>query len=346
MSFVNYLRSRVTGRLSSLPVLVLMPHSRCNCKCVMCDIWKANQNKREIASEDLASHLDAFRKLGVKWVLLSGGEPLMHSNLWSFCRSLKELDVRITILSTGLLLQPHASEICTACDEVIVSLDGSRDIHNRIRGVARAYEAIEEGVRAIKKVDPEFRVTGRCVIQRENYFDILNVVQAAHALDLDGISFLAADVSSLAFNRPVAWAKERVPEIALSTEQVAEFKELIEGLISRYGDDIRSGFIAESPEKLRNLSVYFSAIKGGCEFPANRCNAPWVSAVIEADGEVRPCFFHRSFGNIYEEAFEEILNGSKAVSFRKNLSVRSDPVCEKCVCTLHLNPIRASGFRV
>jgi Fe-coproporphyrin III synthase len=337
MSFVNYLRSRVTGRLSSLPVLVLMPHSRCNCKCVMCDIWKANHNKREIAPEHLASHLDAFRKLGVKWVLLSGGEPLMHSNLWSFCRSLKELDVRITILSTGLLLQAHALEICTACDEVIVSLDGSHDIHNRIRGVARAYEAIEEGVRAIKKVDPKFRVTGRCVIQRANYFDILNIVQAAHALGLDGISFLAADVSSQAFNRPVAWSDERVSEIALSAEQSGQLETLIEQLIARYGDEISSGFIVESPDKLRNLPAYFAAINGLREFPSNRCNAPWVSSVVEADGEVRPCFFHTSFGNIYQTPFEEILNSPKAVSFRKNLSVEKDPICQKCVCTLQFN---------
>src|SRR5262249_14526389 len=95
MGFVDSFRSRITGCLNALPVLVLMPHSRCNCKCLMCDIWKANQNKREISAEDLAGHLDAFRRLGVKWVLLSGGEPLMHSNLWSFCRSLKRLDVRI-----------------------------------------------------------------------------------------------------------------------------------------------------------------------------------------------------------------------------------------------------------
>ena len=339
MSVVNYLRSRVTGRLSSLPVLVLMPHSRCNCKCVMCDIWKANHNKREIAPEDLAVHIDAFRRLGVKWVLLSGGEPLMHSNLWSFCRSLKQLDVRITILSTGLLLEANASEIRASCDDVIVSLDGSREFHNSIRGVSRAYEAIEDGVRAIKEVDGQFRITGRCVIQRANYLDILNVVEAAHALKLDGISFLAADVSSNAFNRPVAWSDKRISKIALSTEQATEFEKLIEGLITRHGDDIRSGFIAESPDKLRKLPAYFSAVNGLREFPSNRCNAPWVSAVIEADGEVRPCFFHPSFGNIYEQAFEEILNGPKAVSFRRTLNVQRDPICQKCVCTLELSPM-------
>src|SRR5688572_11429164 len=113
-----------THRLVTLPILVLMPHSRCNCRCVMCDIWKGNQNKREITAAELMPHLEAFRRLGVKWVVLSGGEPLMHSNLWSFCERLKGIGIRITLLSTGLLLQRHARQICLTCDDVIVSLDG------------------------------------------------------------------------------------------------------------------------------------------------------------------------------------------------------------------------------
>ena len=30
----------MSPRLTRLPILVLEPHSRCNCRCVMCDIWK------------------------------------------------------------------------------------------------------------------------------------------------------------------------------------------------------------------------------------------------------------------------------------------------------------------
>src|SRR5262245_59982273 len=164
----KYLHSRLTGRVSALPVLVLMPHSRCNCRCVMCDIWKANANGREITSEDLAPHLDAFRRLGVQQVVLSGGEPLMHSNLWAFCAKLKALDARITMLSTGLLLKDHARQIRDFCNDVIVSLDGSREVHNRIRRVPHAYEALEEGVRALRKIEGAVQITGRCVIQRGN----------------------------------------------------------------------------------------------------------------------------------------------------------------------------------
>ncbi|MCZ7545190.1 MAG: radical SAM protein [Anaerolineae bacterium] len=102
--------TRTTHRIYTLPILTLMPHSRCNCRCVMCDIWKANREGREITDEALAPHMESFRKLGVRWVVLSGGEALMHANLWRLCETLKALGVKITLLSTGLLLARHAAE--------------------------------------------------------------------------------------------------------------------------------------------------------------------------------------------------------------------------------------------
>src|SRR5579872_2796720 len=45
--------TRSTHRIFSLPVLVLMPHSGCNCRCVMCDIWKANSDRRLLTEDDV-----------------------------------------------------------------------------------------------------------------------------------------------------------------------------------------------------------------------------------------------------------------------------------------------------
>ena len=56
------------------------------------------------------------------------------------------------------------------------------------------------------------------------------------------------------------------------------------------------------------------------------CNAPWTSAVIEADGAVRPCFFHRSIGTLKSgEDLKTILNGPAAREFRSTLDVQSNP---------------------
>src|SRR5439155_11662861 len=103
--------TRPTHRIHALPVVILMPHSRCNCRCVICDIWKANHNKREQSRDDLARHLETFRRFGVRRVVLSGSEARMHSNLWTLSALLKELPIKITRLSTGLLLKRHAADL-------------------------------------------------------------------------------------------------------------------------------------------------------------------------------------------------------------------------------------------
>ena len=103
---------------------------------------------------------------------------------------------------------------------------------------------------------------------------------------------------------------------------------------------LRSGgsFIAESPEKLRKLYSYYAAFYGLNPFPYKKCNAPWISAVVEADGTVRPCFFHPPMGNIREDSLEHIINSDKSIRFRKELDINKDETCVKCVCYLHLSP--------
>src|SRR3954469_13254189 len=102
-TFQRY-KTLYTDKISALPIVILMPHSRCNCRCVMCDIWKGNQEKKEITVEALEKHLESFRKLSVRRVALSGGEALMHSNLWRFCELLHSANIKISLLSTGLTI--------------------------------------------------------------------------------------------------------------------------------------------------------------------------------------------------------------------------------------------------
>lgn len=330
--------TRSTHRIHSLPQLVLMPHSRCNCRCVMCDIWQANAMKRELTREDLEHQMPSLRNLHVQRVVLSGGEALMHSNLWLLCELLRELndDLQITLLSTGLLLKTFAPDVVRWCDEVIVSLDGSREVHDSIRRIPRAFDRLAEGIAALREQRPGFPVGARCVLQRSNFRDLPNIVAAAHEIGLDRISFMAVDVSSTAFNRPEPWREPRVAEVALDRPETEEFSALVEVTIERFAADFESRFISESPEKLRRLPRYYAALNGVGEFPRTVCNAPWVSSVVEADGTVRPCFFHASFGNIHEHSLDEVLNSPEAIAFRRDLDVETNPICKVCVCTLSL----------
>ena len=324
---------RTEERLSKLPILVLNVHSRCNCRCLMCDIWKREETN-EITASHLAQHRESLKRLQVEWVVLSGGEPLMNRDLHALCTFLRGLPARITLLTTGLLLTKRAEEVAALFDGVIVSLDGPPEIHDGIRRVKGGFDLIGRGIAAVRRLRPDMPITGRTTVQRLNCAHLRETVSSARALGLNGISFLAADLTSQAFNRPLAWPTDRQSEVGLSREEVEMLEREVQQLIAARceSDD---AYVAESPAKLMRIVQHFRAHLGQDHFVAPRCNAPWVSAVIEADGAVRPCFFHHEFGNIQRSTLEEIVNGEKALRFRRELDIQSNPVCRRCVCALH-----------
>jgi MoaA/NifB/PqqE/SkfB family radical SAM enzyme len=134
------------------------------------------------------------------------------------------------------------------------------------------------------------------------------------------------------------WSDVRQHEILLDKEDLANLKNIIEELLKNYQKEFETKFIAESMEKIRKIYNYYSAFYGLNDFPYKRCNAPWVSAVVEADGTVRPCFFHQSLGNIHDRSLDKILNSDDAIEFRKNLDIDHNDICKKCVCYLNLPP--------
>ena len=282
-----------------------------------CDIWKRT-NAREISEAELARHLDDIVALGVEHVVFTGGEPLMHSDLFRLAALLRSRGMRITLLSTGLLLARDAARIVESIDEVIVSLDGPREVHDAIRRVPGAFDRLAEGVRAIH------RACGRCTVQARNAAHLRETVEAARSIGLRSLSFLAADLDSTAFDRPFAWPDSRKNAVAPG---LPELQQEMESLIAEYPDD---GFIVESPAKLRRIVQHYRAPT------APRCNAPWVSAVWEANGDVRPCFFHPPIGNTLNGTLAQIVNGPAAVAFRVHLNVAENPVCRRCVCSLYL----------
>jgi len=320
--------------VNTLPILVIHAHSSCNCRCIMCDIWKTKEQK-VFGLRELQPQLNSIRRLGVRWIVFSGGEPLMNAELPQICAILREEGIRLTLLTTGLLLKKHCTSVAESFDDVIVSLDGPESVHDAIRRVRGAYRLVESGVQALREVRPGMRITARCTIQKANYQYLFETARAAKVLQLNGISFLAADLTSQAFNRPLVWPTNRQAEIGLSLSEVIALENGTERLIRDAAREFGDGFVAESADKLRRIARHFRAHVGLDSPESPVCNAPWVSAVIEADGSVRPCFFHAPTGSLQDKTLEAVVNGKAARDFRKRLVVPENPICRNCVCSLN-----------
>jgi MoaA/NifB/PqqE/SkfB family radical SAM enzyme len=336
-SFQRY-RTLQTDIIKALPIVILMPHSACNCKCVMCDIWKDNKNLKQLTESDIQGLLSSLKKFGTREVVMSGGEALLNPKFFRLCEILHQQNIKISLLSTGLSLRKNVEQILTWIDNIIVSLDGNEEIHDRIRNIPHAFLKLKEGVQLIKSIDPKFRITARTVIHKLNFRIWNSIIDSAKEMGLDQISFLPADVSSHAFNREVLWNEDRQHDILVDQNELPELSVVVDGILESYKEDFELRFIAESPGKFRKIYDYYAAFYNLNPFPYKKCNAPWVSTVIEADGTVRPCFFHEPIGNIRDRSLEEILNSKESIRFRKNLDMDSNSTCVKCVCYLNLPP--------
>jgi MoaA/NifB/PqqE/SkfB family radical SAM enzyme len=298
----------------------------------MCDIWKSTKEV-ELTAEELESHLAEIEQLSVRWVVFSGGEPLMHSDLFRLSALLKSRDIRVSILTTGLLLKRNAAQIVRHVDDVIISMDGPEHVHDQIRRTAGAFSALRRGVSELRDRNPTFPIAARCTIQRANFAHLCETARAARQLGLDSISYLAADLSSEAFNRSKPWDGARQAEVALRPEDIPHLEREIQQLSSEWSG---SGFVRESQYKLERIVRHFRAHLGLCEPEAPRCNAPWVSAVVDAEGLVRPCFFHPVIGSLKSHSLLQILNGLEAQRFRLSLRVETNSICRRCVCSLNI----------
>src|ERR1700730_852849 len=155
-------------RVPRLPVLVLNVHSSCNCRCLMCDIWKTKEG-RAFRPSDLEPHLESIRRLGVRWVVFSGGEPLLNQDLPLLCSILRRENVRLTLLTTGLLLGKYAAPVAHSVDDAIVSLDGPEHVHNAVRRIDGAFTLLRSGVSAVRQQRPAFPITARTTVQKANH---------------------------------------------------------------------------------------------------------------------------------------------------------------------------------
>ena len=75
---------------------------------------------------------------------------------FKFCEILKERNINITLLSTGLLLKRHSENILKWVDEVIISLDGDENLHDQIRNTPNAFYKLKEGIDAIHKINLKY----------------------------------------------------------------------------------------------------------------------------------------------------------------------------------------------
>ena len=179
-------------------------------------------------------------------------------------------------------------------------------------------------------------MTLRVTLQRANYRQLLDFVGLARRLGAQGVSFLAVDVANPhAFGRKPGFSSD----LALRDEDLTQFGALLEALEREHASDFATGFIAESPRKLRHIHRYFAALGGQGAVPPGALQR---AGVLRRDRRRRPrqsLFLHS--GARRSAAGEDLvatLNSKAAIEQRAQHPCRRRAECRTCVCSIWHTP--------
>jgi MoaA/NifB/PqqE/SkfB family radical SAM enzyme len=326
-------------RLERLPLATLYLTERCNSRCITCDYWR--HGRADMSLEAVTRLLPSLARLETQVVLLSGGEPLLNPEWGAIAQLLRANGLQLWLLTSGLSLVKHARRAGQLFHAITVSLDGtSRETYAAIRGLD-AFDNVCAGIRAA--ADTGVPVGVRVTVQRANYQQLPAFVELARQAGAQQVSFLAVDVASPhAFGRTDDFGAD----LALHHEDLPVLEQILCTMESDYANAFHSGFIAESPRRLRRIHQYFSAVCGAAAYPPVRCNAPEFSAVIGAQGRVSPCFFIGGPADaVWRKDLEEVLNSNSMLALREDIRSGARSECARCVCSLWREPgNRISSF--
>lgn len=134
---------------------------RCNAKCAFCDIWE--RPSPFVCLEDVRENLLALKKLGVRVIDFTGGEPLLHPEVAEFFALAKSFGFITTLTTNALRYEKYAPALAKNVDMLHFSLDAfDADLHDKIRGV-KCHAKVMSGITRAKslgeKPDILFTVT-------------------------------------------------------------------------------------------------------------------------------------------------------------------------------------------
>ncbi len=342
------------GRALSPSVLFIAVNTTCNLRCEMCDAAKnlpssTFTKNAGTVSENAILSFDNFKNIvdNVKFfqpsISLTSREPLLHPDIARIVGYVKENVLHCSLTTNGVFLVRHAESLVKLkLDDIFISLDGTKAVHEKIRGKIGIYEQILDGIERIKHFKKQYGIRSPKMhiiytISNSNFHNLVETVEAIKEKGLSSITF-----SHLNFITEEVAQKHNLkhPDITVSKSGIngqdldrIDIPVLLQQLKDAKKLGRASGIRIYTKILSRDLLGTYYCDPEKVLYDGSRCQSPWVMAQITARGEVIPRMrcFNVVFGNIHKSSFRFIWNNSNFRDFRKKLKRNGVyPACLRC----------------
>lgn len=312
-----------TGKNKKYPKSLQMPiTSKCNSRCVMCNIPNMDK-KNEMTAKDFGKALQDEIFKEIESIGINGGEPFLLNYIEEYVKNaienLPKLKA-INIISNGFLTERILEKceiihlMCAKANknfDIIISLDGYGEIHDKVRGIPGAFKKVENTIRELYKETYRYadRIELACTVVKHN---------VNHLIELD--TYCKLNKYNIKYRLGIE--NERIDNKLLMND----FSVLLD-------KDARQTAIEFFHYKFNETKdfKYYSIFKYLAFDEKRLMGCAWKENAITMDpkGNLYYCAVEsKKIGNIFESEGEKIFFNNQNIDYRQRIV--SDK-CNKCI---------------
>jgi len=296
----------------------------CNSKCRMCDVWREPELV-EIPARFWIKVLKELKSFNnTVMVSFSGGEALLHKDIFEIFKCCHELNIPFGITTNGILLNEENIRkfIELGPFNLYFSLDSlDSEVYRKIRGT-QSLETVKANIDLLMKyktkVRSNLRIIMKTVVNSLNVDELPRLAEYAKQMNLNGIMF-----------DPIK--RRREPFVDTVIDEFEEMFAIDEGRLQQaVGHLIRlkkEGYNILNSEKNMKQWFYYAKMETNTV-----CKVPLKSLYINRNGDVGLCDFSESkIGNIkLQQDVKSMWYSEEGRKLRAEL-VRCKKPCVYCV---------------
>lgn len=293
---------------------------KCNAKCIHCGSDCAAQEKPyQLSTAECLDIIQDLEYLGAKFVILSGGEPLLRKDIGALAAALKRANIDVGIISNALAVNEETIKLIKAIQPkgFGISLDGGKEyMHDYIRGHKGTFANVIKAIRLLQQngIEP-------------------SIVTTVHKLNFPHLPVmrdLLIDLGVRYWQIQYADFIGRMPKEAMLTEgQFFELSKFILDLKANYRDKF---IVVTGADVMGYMSDYAQQLQG----PWYGCHAGLKCLGLGSDGSVRGCLSLQRDeyieGYTTERSLREIWEDKNSFAYNRKFDCSMlTGYCKECV---------------
>ena len=308
---------------------------KCNLRCYFCGQWGrkgffSGSDDADMRFEEWCSVIDRLieysKRSGISpEITLWGGEPLVYPEFKAIVEYLKANQFQSSLITNGVLIDRFADLIRDNFKTVYISIDGPREIHDRIRGYG-VFDKVAANVKLLK--GGTAGIIFMTVISPDNVDVMPEIPHMLEKLEPDKII-----LQKLIYLSPAEcaayknWLKttfgmDAVSIDTWSNDNVANYLNKLD----------RNAQILQREIDAHRFSTAVEYLPHGEAAALPFCLAPFHRLHVAYNGDVLYCtdFYDFKAGNVRNNDLIEIFNNELSEKFRSEVAAGNCPTCKHC----------------